>query len=89
MKLRHAAALSAALGLAAPVVLHFIAYCCADTGRWAILWPTFVTAIWILPLTNSTATILAFTVGLNMLLYAVVGTVLWYVVAVARRLLAN
>jgi len=89
MKLRHAAALFAGLGLFAPAALCFIAYCCADTGSWLILWPTFVTGIWVLPLTDSKAALLAFTVGLNMLLYVFVGTIVWSVLALVRRLRAD
>ena len=89
MKFRHVVALFAGLGLLAPAALCFIAYCCADTGSWLILWPTFVTGIWVLPLTDSKAVLLAFTVGLNMLLYVLFGTIVWSVLALVRRLQAN
>jgi len=87
---RHVIALFAGLGLIAPAGVLFIGGYCGWGGDWLfVFWPTALTLLgdrlrpptWFEIISDW-----AVAIGLNVLLYAVVGTVVWGVVAIARQL---
>ena len=90
---RYVIAPFAGLGLIAPAGVLFIGGYCGWGGDWLILfWPTALTLIGdrFRPPTGSEIIgewVVA--IGINVLLYAVVGTVVWGIVAIARQLRAR
>jgi hypothetical protein len=90
MKFRHVVALFAGLGLFAPAVVLFIGGYCGWGGDWLIVfWPSALTLLgdrFRPPTWSEVVTDWTIAVGINVLLYAIVGTVVWAAVAVARQL---
>jgi uncharacterized membrane protein len=98
MKARHAAAISAGLGLAAPPIVLTIANYLG--GAWLIIfWPTALALLGerIDPITKRVRpptrfeelTDWAIVIGANVLLYVIVGMLIWSLVTITRRQLMN
>jgi hypothetical protein len=90
MKFRHVIALFAGLGLFAPAAVLFVGGYLDWGGDWLIVfWPTALTLIgdrfrpptWFEVISEWTVAI-----GINVLLYAIVGMVVWGTVAIAGQL---
>ncbi len=90
---RHVIALFAGLGLFAPAGVLFIGGYCGWGGDWLIVfWPTALTLIgdrFRPPTWFEVISEWAVAIGINVLLYAIVGTVVWGVVAITRQLRAK
>jgi len=90
---RHIVALFAGLGLFAPAGLFLINYCCGpESDWWLVFWPTAYTLLgdsFEPPTPVEIGERWAFAIGLNVVLYVLVGTLVWSVIAVVRRLRAN
>ena len=87
---RHVVALFVGLGLFAPAVVLFIGGYCGWESDWLLLfWPTAVAFLgdrlrpptWFEVISEW-----AVVIGINVLLYAIVGTVVWGAIAIARQL---
>jgi hypothetical protein len=93
MRFRRVIALSAGLGLVAPALLFvFNRFFGADSDWWLVLFPTALTLLGdsLRPSTQlETMERIAFALGLNVLFYLVLGTIVWALFTFVQRLRSN
>ena len=88
-RFRRIVALSAGLGLVTPILFVFAGFFGANSDWWLILFPTVVSLMGdsMQPPTHlETMERIAFAVGLNVLLYLVLGTIVWALFTLIQRL---
>jgi hypothetical protein len=93
MRLRYLVSVFAGFGLFFPIALVGINDCCPfkglDSDRWLLLWPSMVILVGDTlkpPTWFETASELAFSIGINIVLYALVGLMVGGLFALVRRL---